>query len=571
MPEIKPVNATTHFKCAFDVELNESSDDSLISLLRKSIRSWCKNRLGYDHKDCLYEPWFFFGNLPKSPQVTTKDGVQVRTATVAVDGQPDPEAWALELIHRDSSESAPGSARRWSVEIGLKTEVDGRVRFTTVVSHWMIPNFIGEYPDPPMRSVPKYVVDILKNQSLDCRRGGSKILHQFESVTHENAQSLYEELKATDRQLPFVFVAAKQDSDMLALDPVATYRSLLGSANVYAFFDNSVLEEMNYYLGNNFRCEPGSVRCFLPKFDKHREDNARIHRFFTETQIAEKGQDHILDCIANGFARNGTAFRTYDIRSFSDLFVLRRKRRLQQMFANKDSGESVDGEELTFLKEACESLDVENQELSALTSQLELEKDELETELSSKTYQIAEAEKLRTQLKDFEQVKNAVGNLSSLPKSLEEILRLVGTLFPEQLAIASDAFKSAADHEKSNDYWKKQEGLSIAWQMLFDLANKAHALLLNEKGGDIERDFNDNSRFELAMTEGKTTKANAKLMEKREFTYEGSEFSMAPHLKFGSKNPKMIRLHFAVDNKKKRLIVAHFGDHMTNASTRKQS
>ena len=122
-----------------------------------------------------------------------------------------------------------------------------------------------------------------------------------------------------------------------------------------------------------------------------------------------------------------------------------------------------------------------------------------------------------------------------------------------------------------NDFWKKQEGISIAWQMLFDLANKGHALLLNEQGGDIESEFNDNSRFSLAMTEGKTTKGNAKLMEKREFTHEGSQFSMAPHLKFGNKNPKMLRLHFAVDNDNKRLVIGHFGDHMKNASTRKMS
>lgn len=44
---------------------------------------------------------------------------------------------------------------------------------------------------------------------------------------------------------------------------------------------------------------------------------------------------------------------------------------------------------------------------------------------------------------------------------------------------------------------------------------------------------------------------------------------MAPHLKYRNKNLKMQKLHFAVDNKNKRLIVADCGDHMTNDSTRK--
>lgn len=107
--------------------------------------------------------------------------------------------------------------------------------------------------------------------------------------------------------------------------------------------------------------------------------------------------------------------------------------------------------------------------------------------------------------------------------------------------------------------------------MLYDLAQTGHRLLLNDQGGDIEREFNNSSRFELAMTEGKTTKGDAELMKKRDLVFDNKKFSMAPHLKHQSKTPKLLRVHFAIDNENKRLIVGHCGDHMSNASTRKQS
>lgn len=568
MPEIKPVNSTTHFKCAFNISDSGDHEEPLMTRLRKIIRSWCKEKVDYTNEGPgtrIYEPWFFNGNHPTSPCEYIA-GNQIRVAIVPGENISDPPAWMLELIHRDSGETA----RRWSAEIGLRRLADGNVRFTTVISHWMIPNYIGEYPQLPYRSVPKYVARILKEDGFNCKRGDTIISHQFQPVTHENAQAVYDELKNPARQQPFVFVGARPGTDQLALDPVAIYRSLLGNANVFAFFEESALEEMNYYLGSSYRCDLGAIRCYLPHFDKTRSDNSSIHRYFGPQKIESVGQDYVIECVANGLARNGSVFTTRDLRSFSDLFALRRKIRLDNILQNRDSTDDQ-SEELKLFMDECEELSLQKDEFETLANQYSQENDRLKTELGNTRYQVKEAERLRGQFKKNEQVQNAVNSLDKLPQSLSDVLQLAGALFPQRLAISGDAFKTAAEHEKNFDYWKKPEGLSIAWAMLFDLAQKGHELLLNEKGGDIERMFNDGSNFELAMTEGKTTKQNAKLMEKREFVHEGKNFQMAPHLKFGNKNPKMLRLHFAVDNDQDQLVVGHFGDHMTNASSRKKS
>jgi hypothetical protein len=562
MPEIRPINATTHLKCAFDVEYDHEQP---MTQLRYSFREWCKQRTGDDPK--LTGGWFFRGNHPSEPNVVI-NGHQLRTAIAFGDDMNEPPGWAFEMIHKDSAENA----RRWSAEIMLRKLESGKLRFSTVISHWMIPNYIGHYPELPAPSVPKYVRWILNDEKIKCTRNGSSISNKFEVVTHETAKNVYEQLKNPHRSIPFVFVAADRDSQNLAVDPVRLYRYVLGNANVFAFFDNSVLEEMNYYLGSDFRCGPGSVRCYLTPFNKNNPDNTRIHRYFSPFDIEENGQDYVVGCIANGLAKNGTGFHPRDLKSFSDLFVLRRRLRLNRLLSEQGSNSEDVSEELQMFMDECQTLECENAELKTLTDQLDAENKKVNQELGTKNYLIKQAEEIQKQFKNFEQVKNAVESLNTLPESLADVLRLAGQLFPQRLEIASGAFKSAEDHERKNQgFWNKPEGLSIAWELLFDLAQKGHDLIFGKDQKDVEKEFNNKSRFSYAKTEGRTTKGDAKLMKLRNFVHEGAEYKMTPHIKFGTKNPKMIRAHFAIDNKNKRLIVGHFGDHLDNATTRSKS
>jgi len=535
--------------------------------VRYTVRRWCQKKIGTAEQR-IYEPWFFIGNHPEEPNVVL-NGQQIRTAIVPEDDNSDPPAWAIEVIHHDSTINA----RRWSAEIMLKRESPSHVRFSTVISHWMIPNFIGNYPETPVSSVPNFVAWLLKDDKLTCMRGNTVVSNQFQQVTHDNALDIYEQLKYESRQQPFVFVAAKPDNNQLAVDPVQLYRYLLGNANVYAFFEQSVLEEMNYYLGNAFRCEHGAVRCYLPYFDKSRKDNARIHRYFSANDISESGQANVINCIANGLAKNGSVFHPRDLTSFNDLFVLRRKLRLDRVIKEAKSRTDSEqaSEELQLFMDECESIEAANQELSTQLDQVRAENNQLKSDLGAKNYQIAEAEQLRSQFQDFKQLEQAVNALNRLPESLPDVLSLAGEIFPQRLVFAQMAFKSAGDYVGKYNFWAKPEGLSIAWEMLFDLARKGYDLLVSPSSGDLEQAFGDQSRFDLAMTEGKQTKGDKKLMDQRVLVYDGSEYRMTPHLKFGNKPPKLLRIYFAIDRENERLIVGHFGEHLDNASTRKRS
>jgi hypothetical protein len=560
MPEIKPIGAYTHFKCAFDVY--PQGIDEPMTYLRKVIRKWCVDNKGCgDDADTILKPWFYIGNNPEKGRPYYLLGVnQVRTATVPSSTPSEPGCWGLELIHPDSEESA----RRWSAEIFFRRQEDGGIRFSTIVSHWMIPNFIGEYPELPVQTVPSYVRWLLNDDRLACSKGTTDVANKFIPVTNQNARAVYEQLIDPDRGLPFVFVGAVPDTDRLAVDPVLLYRYLLGNANVYAFFEPAALEEMNYYLGSQYRCEMGSIRCYQVNFDRTRLDNFKIHRFFSQAFIEAKGQDYVAALVANGFARNGASLRLGDLSSITDIFTLRRKHRIET-FASQTAEQSA---EIELYEEDYGTVVQKLEEWKARAKAFESENEQLDKRVGELEYRLQQTEELRQQFKDLAQVNEAFSNLKSMPKSLCEVMTKVGGLYPSRLVIIPEAFKAAKDYEAEVDYWKKMDGVATAWEMLYHLATTAYEMFFVTPPKSLEDEFEGTTGYPLAMSEGKQTKKDAKLMQKRVRHFEGTECDITPHVKYGSKKPKMLRVHFAVDNTKKRFVVGHVGDHIDNFTTK---
>jgi hypothetical protein len=560
MPDIRPINATTHFKCAFDVQ--PSGKEPLMVSLRKLFRHWVKAKVGKDTPEAMkvYDSWFFNGNNKSNPHFVL-NGNQVRTGIVATDDIASPAAWVMELIHRDSDESA----RRWSVDVGLVRNGDETVRFTTVVSHWMIPNYIGAYLEPPLFNTPRYIRGLLK--SFVCLRGTTELSNQFTEVTHNNVQFVYDQLRDAQRRAPFVFVTKAPSSDQLVLDPVLLYRYLLGNANVFAFFDDSVLEGMNYFLGDTHQVEPGTVRCYQTDFDKKRLDNSRIHRFFT-SQDVNNNAESVVSAIANGFARNSNCFYPRDITQFSDIFTLRRAETIKRLLAKATDPETETSEELKLFIEENQRLEKERAEYETLAEQCMREKELAETALGNAQYRIREAENLKKQFAGAEQVQQAIASFAKLPSTLPEALTKIGQLFPQKVVISTNAFKTAGEHAQAQAHWRKAESVMIAWEMCFNLVTKGYDLFFNTGGGDKKKLFKEQTGFDMAMTEGKQTKKDSRLMDLRQIEFDGQQFDMTPHLKYDTKPEQLLRIHFAIDDKNQRLIIGHVGAHIENATSR---
>ena len=127
----------------------------------------------------------------------------------------------------------------------------------------------------------------------------------------------------------------------------------------------------------------------------------------------------------------------------------------------------------------------------------------------------------------------------------------------------------------SEEAWKqvpKSKGSKLpgqALEMLTDLNEVLWPILFEQSGADVEKAFKEKSKFEYAHGEGKQTKKDSTLAAQRHFRFEGQDWEMWPHIKHGTKKGKLLRIHFAIDNEAKRLIVGFIGEHMDNYTTKK--
>lgn len=532
--------------------------------LRQKFRYWCTKKVG-NNDQILHRSWFYIGNNPKvEPAQYVFDDFQIRTIAAPSEDPDEPTCWAMEMIHPDFDERA----RRWSVEITLRQSEDRTVRFTTVVKNWMIQNYIGEYPTPPSASAPSYIRNLLDDPAMTCKKGDVVLRSQPINVTNKTCQAVYAQLLSETRQAPFVFIAHSPQTENVLVNPARIAAALIGNANVYVLPTLSVVDEMNYYLGEVLRCEYGSVRVYQSHIDKADPANARLHRYLSASTIAQFGEDGILRFLTNGIARNGASFRLTDFTSFTDIFTERRRHAIKKL-ATESKGKT---EETLVVWEENEKLTSQAAEWELLASQYESENTNLRKENAGLKYRMEEADRVRYRIRDLESQVEGIKQLTTLPLSLANILTTVENLFPNRIEVADNALVSAREYSNEHDgYWRRPEQLAIAWEMVFGLATKLHDLVFVDESKNLEDDFGRFfSTFELAMSEGKQTKKDSRLMALRQISHGGEQIDITMHIKYGTRKPKMLRLHFAIKREAKKLIVGHFGDHLENYSTRKQ-
>ena len=147
------------------------------------------------------------------------------------------------------------------------------------------------------------------------------------------------------------------------------------------------------------------------------------------------------------------------------------------------------------------------------------------------------------------------------PGNMKELLKYYSKLFEDRIIVHDEAYDRAEDFTETRH-------LDKAWQMLKALAVDLYDMKF-ELGQVNEADFANMTNFELSMTEGKETKKNSSLMKLRELHYNGKVYDITPHLKWGTKGQKLIRIYFSFILDERKILIGWAGGHMDNSSTRK--
>lgn len=547
------MNKNLHYQANFSLRLEDNPQKSWESAV-KAIRSWVRERVRGPEE--LEESWFFrYGRWTKDrePYVFVETARTIGAGTDSV-----PEFWAVRMQIRDPS----NSFRFWTTDIGIKTMAGEDLEVAVTVSNYVRPGYFGEEPTPQFSS-PKIVHKLLHPafgpHSGDLPLQLSAVYYRAADVPH-----LRKLMASPSRRCPIVILSRHRTHGEPLIDPRGLTTKAAGTAAFYVSADGYAESELIDALPDRFRVMGGMIRIFMPGVRFDSEQDAGRHRYYSTSQIENLGEATVATEIIRSLTRRMDWSDHRLVFSVEEVKDRYRKQRLNELKA-APSNDSVD--------ELLELLTADNDSLTGRVQELETDLEEMGTSVEHLRFELDHfKDRAINAESDLGKLKSATDldtMLQEIPEDVDGCLRLTASIYSDRIEIADSAFKTASDARIN----KLSGQLPTIWKLLRSIPTALYNLYfeLNLDGTRLEERYQEQTGFELALTEGSMTRNDKTLMSLRNIPYEGQDYFMEPHVKFGTKAPRLLRVHFAFDNDKRRIVIGHCGDHLDTYSTRKLS
>lgn len=202
-------------------------------------------------------------------------------------------------------------------------------------------------------------------------------------------------------------------------------------------------------------------------------------------------------------------------------------------------------------------------ELDLLQEELDRLRAELESQKSAAAFRVRqledEARGLRERAQGLEGRARLVETMD-LPETPYEALSLAAKAFSDRIVVLDRARRSAEDFVKGDP--------GEVWAVLRSVAVTLHSLLFVERERGLANAFRDRTGYELALRDSKGANRNPDQKAERMVEYEGAVRDATMHIKGrGVRKGESLRVHFFVDYDKKKIIIAHCGEHLTTDRT----
>ena len=221
--------------------------------------------------------------------------------------------------------------------------------------------------------------------------------------------------------------------------------------------------------------------------------------------------------------------------------------------AAETAATSAEGERA---EEARLERDLLQEEVDRLRAELESQK----SAAAFRTRQLEdEARELRERAQGLEGRARLVETMD-LPETPYEALSLAAQAFSDRIVVLDRARKSAEDFVKGDP--------GEVWAVLRSVAVTLHSLLFVERERGLANAFRDRTGYELALRDSKGANRNPDQKAERMVEYEGAVRDATMHIKGrGVRKGESLRVHFFVDYDKKKIVIAHCGEHLTTDRT----
>lgn len=570
------IGSQLHYHCRFDV-IPKQGEPRFRSRLLHDVRRWLIGAIKR-HADVNGVPpsvqgrWFFVGGqwqLPGHARVSVETAAM--TTEPATSEAEESGPWAMRFEHPCRDERF----RQWGVDIAIwpTSVAPGAMGFALTTTHWMLPGYIGKEPLLPTPTAPGIVKALLKANGWEIRAGAVRLSDAPTRIHVGDGKELASLLTSPSRECPIVYASADPASGQPLIDCDELASVLSGVALVCAAQAGELDDELPWLLPSDFCCRRGTVRVYQPHLDVNSEWDVRRHRYFSPQQIAELGHGEVMSMIVRGVARRFHRWDDAAPTSVDDVRRLAAHQRLAEL--REESGGVPTKEWVQFLEDMNLQLEADAKGLRDTVSRLEgqvqesdLERQELDERLRQVERQRDDANRrvqdAHGRVRASESQLEAINSFATWPRSVAEVVERIAVLHSTRVLFTQEATRSAED--------ARLEDLAEAWRCLWSVATLLHDLYLRDglPPSRVVEEFRSRTGFDIALTESKQTQNDKKLMALRRVTVDGENFDVTAHVGFGNRDPDMLRVHYAVDRERGRLVIGHCGGHLTTAGTRRR-
>ena len=531
-----------HYQTCFRVEAN---NDKLFLDIQRIIFDWiCEKESNFK----LHLDWQNFKHHGKwSPLWPTKNSLHT-----SIFYEDNGSSWAMNYVEQDKEH---GSLRFWHTDVGLR-KIANEIIVAVRISYAWNQTDLTNFQVAPDTSVPRFIRTILsRGLKVYCRSKEFRLFEKPIPIKSGHGEVLAGCIKNIERHYPILVFNGNNEA--LTIEATFLAKSLAGKCQVLLLpEDKEFAAELRCYLPKDFNIPFNHFRVFFPLNPKN--NSPARHRWY---DITSESYTEQRKGIINGLLRNYPMFDRDAVETSIDVY-----RRISQSKLEKFRKENPKLEaDLAIFYTVLEQAERERDEQKAFANMAATESDEKSAEIAELKRQIFQHGERIKQAEAKRPSSNLLDTLISLPRSLEGILKTFQEHEPERLVITTEALSSAANYAAF-------DSIHEAWEMLSDLSRLVYDMKFKppkDFSGDFEAYFNAKSRYELTMTETAATKKDKALMDLRQVECGGKAFDVTPHIKWGSKEPKLLRIHFAFDEERKKIVIGFVGQHLRTAGTRK--
>jgi hypothetical protein len=413
---------------------------------------------------------------------------------------------------------------------------------------------------PPHLTIkrPRIVCDLLSH--LNCQSGGFSLSVLPTFISTLELDIFIQILLSNSRRLPIVLFSLDKFSERPLADPDLTQDLLAGLAHVFVLKDKWTSFALTEKIGRQFSCFGGAIRIYWPNLSL--SNSPSDHPLILPQQIESfGGQSNNFPVELFNVIRPISTFRFVlgsITRSAAAIIEDEGKQELEALKEearrNKDNDALLElaDEEIRTLKT---SSDVLKYQLRGLEDQNQI----LNQELAIAKQNIAAINAFK-ELPTSKTVPTSAQEETAI-ESIARAVMLARDRLSDTLIFLETAFESAADSpydqpERAYEALEAMDEVCKLWRN--SLHNK-------ESIGSLEENF---KRLGFAFKAHESDTSTTRWGGEYRAQYEGKSVPITSHLALGKGGPNScLRIHFYMDKKKQKFVVAHVGRHKTNTST----